>query len=805
VTLLLEATWPQGRLLREYTVLLDPPTFTSGAVRQAVQAPATTPPPPPAAPLQEEPPAAPAAPSVPATTQDSEPRTHLVVRNETLWGIARRYRPDSSVDINQMMLAIYRANPDAFAGNINRLNAGAVLRIPANESAGRIGRRDAAAEVQRQTADWRGASAGDQLRLELVPPADAAASRPAAAASTAGARGGTGELEESRRLLAVKDAELQALRSRIAELERESGKRAADVPVQQTATGSEAVTPPAKPAAAAKKPGAAPAKPAAPRPPAKPAGAPAEKDGNWVGTITDLLTNIWLWAVAAVLLVAGLLVARRRSASGDAAPWVPPSLRGGEDRVPDDDDDMGAEPMIVTEEFAQPRPGTVEVRRLDAGEADEELPLERTISSDSPVNLDESDPLAGADFHMAYGLYDQAANVLTEAISRDPGRRDLQLKLLDVYFVWENAEAFLQQAHALRDLIDNESDPDWKRVVIMGKQLCPDEPLFGSDAVPAAGDIDLALSESGTGTADVVLEGDGGLDIDLDLDLGDGANLELDTGEPRDGQGSYTQEMVTLESPALSGGATMETPTVEASALGRTMEAPTMLAPRSGKTMEMPTVELPSPDMGGTVRMSGLGGDDEHPEPTAEIDLEDLGLDLSGLDEAEGALATGLQEALPGEDLDLDLSDAGLDVSGDSTAEMQGSPTLSQIANAMDKGGSGATPADDTAEQPGISDSMIVSLGGPGEDPTSLGIELELGETSDDGEPDLTATGLRAIGGRRPEDPTMTEVGTKLDLARAYIDMGDPDGARSILNEVLEEGDQSQRQEARQLLDTLDD
>ena len=50
----------------------------------------------------------------------------------------------------------------------------------------------------------------------------------------------------------------------------------------------------------------------------------------------------------------------------------------------------------------------------------------------------------------------------------------------------------------------------------------------------------------------------------------------------------------------------------------------------------------------------------------------------------------------------------------------------------------------------------------------------------------------------------MTEVGTKLDLARAYMDMGDPDGARSILNEVLEEGDQGQRQEARQLLDSLD-
>jgi pilus assembly protein FimV len=56
-----------------------------------------------------------------------------------------------------------------------------------------------------------------------------------------------------------------------------------------------------------------------------------------------------------------------------------------------------------------------------------------------------------------------------------------------------------------------------------------------------------------------------------------------------------------------------------------------------------------------------------------------------------------------------------------------------------------------------------------------------------------------------PDEATMTEVGTKLDLARAYIDMGDPEGARSILNEVLDEGGDSQQQEARQLLEELSD
>jgi pilus assembly protein FimV len=53
------------------------------------------------------------------------------------------------------------------------------------------------------------------------------------------------------------------------------------------------------------------------------------------------------------------------------------------------------------------------------------------------------------------------------------------------------------------------------------------------------------------------------------------------------------------------------------------------------------------------------------------------------------------------------------------------------------------------------------------------------------------------------EPVTMSEVGTKLDLARAYMDMGDPDGARSILEEVVQEGSGSQKQEAQRLLDSI--
>ena len=82
----------------------------------------------------------------------------------------------------------------------------------------------------------------------------------------------------------------------------------------------------------------------------------------------------------------------------------------------------------------------------------------------------------------------------------------------------------------------------------------------------------------------------------------------------------------------------------------------------------------------------------------------------------------------------------------------------------------------------------------------STDLDLDLGLDSD--EP-TQALGPDDVSDDLQEARTMTEVGTKLDLARAYVDMGDPSGARNILEEVLEEGDEAQRQQAQQLLNSL--
>ena len=115
------------------------------------------------------------------------------------------------------------------------------------------------------------------------------------------------------------------------------------------------------------------------------------------------------------------------------------------------------------------------------------------------------------------------------AIAREPERRDLKLKLLEVFFVWGNKEQFLQSAHELAATREQAAPGEWEKIVIMGKQLAPEDPLFtGGAAVSgaAAGGIDLDL-EGGESRIDFDLLGEGvpedaaaGLDLDIGSAVG---------------------------------------------------------------------------------------------------------------------------------------------------------------------------------------------------------------------------------------------------------------------------------------------
>ncbi|WP_419810438.1 FimV/HubP family polar landmark protein [Bacterioplanoides sp.] len=149
---LVELNWPSGRVLREYTVLLDPPVFEEETINPLVVAPAAT-----------------AVTSSAQVSADSNsaaagsrsgndwldtpaaPGTYKVQQNDTLWEIALQTRPSRGVSAQQMMLAIQQQNPNAFiGGNINRLKTHQVLRIPSAADIEQIRTGQAIAEVERQ-------------------------------------------------------------------------------------------------------------------------------------------------------------------------------------------------------------------------------------------------------------------------------------------------------------------------------------------------------------------------------------------------------------------------------------------------------------------------------------------------------------------------------------------------------------------------------------------------------------------------------------------------------------------------------
>jgi pilus assembly protein FimV len=196
---LVELNWPSGRMIREYTLLLDPPVYgaaISSSSKQSIArvesvpessgAPAPRPlpepkglaatePPPPRlvvpAPEPERPPAAPLPAPTPAASVAPSPPSDLagtdrygpVVANESLWSIATRVRPDEGVSIQRMMFAILEANREAFfLDNINSLKKGAVLRIPGREGIGPDDKALAMAEVRRHQVLW------DEYRSQLA-------------------------------------------------------------------------------------------------------------------------------------------------------------------------------------------------------------------------------------------------------------------------------------------------------------------------------------------------------------------------------------------------------------------------------------------------------------------------------------------------------------------------------------------------------------------------------------------------------------------------------------------------------------
>ncbi|MNZ33570.1 hypothetical protein D3C78_509160 [compost metagenome] len=161
---LIEVLWPNGRLLREYTVLLDPPLYSPQTVvaatprlpQAAPVAPRVSAPAPVSRPQPTASAPAAAAPVASSAASRLEGDQYRVGRDDTLWDIAEQARPSGALSVHQTMLAIQDLNPNAFLdGNINRMKSGQVLRLPSEQQIRSRSQADALAQVAAQNSAWR--------------------------------------------------------------------------------------------------------------------------------------------------------------------------------------------------------------------------------------------------------------------------------------------------------------------------------------------------------------------------------------------------------------------------------------------------------------------------------------------------------------------------------------------------------------------------------------------------------------------------------------------------------------------------
>ncbi len=948
---LLEVTWPNGRLMREYAVLVDPPVYAEDSgVEEQVAAPTTQP-------TTTQPQVRQSAPSQPTrststSTRSSGTRT-LGPTNaaDTLWNIAAQIRPNDSVSMQQTMLAIQDLNPDAFIdGNINRLKRGEILRIPDTEQIQSRTRADANREVAVQnrafsspqptvdaTASETSAgssrsseSGGDQLRLVA---AEDAGSRDTQDGGSAGGDsdlpGGvdagqavameqlesarreneelTGrvddlqdQVETLQRLLELKNSQLAEMQNAETESEMPADAAAADgeLPVDEGAdaemaaegesetdsqdesamgsdgmTGEESVTgQPSDAEPGMEMPEATdgesteaasdealpdeaandaemtegaqspePEMPAEQESPVKAAEAapepakPAEKP--FPGNIIDAISNNILYQVALggglIVLLLALLALARRNANREKAFYD--QLNGESDEEADSFD------LSFDEE--------------DHGGA-----------------AKDDDAIAEADAYIAYGRNDQAAQVLETAISREPSRTDLRLKLLGVYAEVQDRSSFdkqfgeiealddeaaLEEATALRaNLEEAESMPsidDLESQLLTGGSDASEteeaQQTQESDEIDFSADFAEPEQEAASEEESVDFSTDFE-DMDLELPESDEQRSETAEADEEASDGSIEYDFSGFED-ADTESVDLETGTDDGDA-----EA------EANEDFDF-SLDEESPD--------SAKADTEEDDLNIDFDTSDLGLEES--DESGSTDAESLEESLE-EDLSIDLPeepaeepkesedvsadeldesflddlDAELDkvASDDAQAEESGAGELDDLELDVSDEDLAlmeefSESDDDTVEPDKTDDASLEDELGledalSGEEPASPEQEVEAAEkvdelpteeagqpaeevsdTDDDTLPPVatpSGAGSSTSGADIDESDLgddddfdflagTDEAATKLDLARAYVEMGDVDGARDILEEVALEGNDEQKAEAQDLLKNL--
>ena len=845
---LMEVRWPSGRVLREFTLLLDPPLYDPTPV--TFSAPVT--PPATAAPRAQRTPAAEPAPAAavpapraaparaPAAT-DGQRRT---TRSDTLWGIALETRPAGS-SVHQTMLAIQDLNPNAFIGNnINTLKAGQTLTLPSAEQAAVRSRAEAIAEVSNQTAAWQNrqpvsepsqrqldarersvasdAPARTQGEDSLRLVAGSAESSDQSVSSSGGPDDGLrdslaqtkeqldsaeqakseltdrladveGQLETLQRLLTLKDAQLAALQRELAD--EGALPDILPVPEDEVATGSEAPGDEALTELADITPTGAAGTDQQEQQPAElteltELEALAQIETETEESSQDVAGNdeeqVALAPAASPGEQSGSGPDNRSTSPATPSTPAPSQMPVAPEAQPENV--QGNSPEALLQRFMQNQAlllGTGAVallvlllilmsiarrnarreeeladnymaRAAAAGQADTTLgddadnfnvALAEAEAETELQPVVPADPLADADELIAQDELNEAAELLEDAIDQEPERADLRLKMMEVEARLENQQGYAIQVEALKKLgvADSSVELMNARYPLMAAGLVTGAALMDteSDTVAEApqGDAEF-LEQPLLGEPELqesVLTEDDGADFDFS-DFGLEEDTAASLADANEQEVGFDLDFDLDEGNAEFSGAA---------------------APSADLPEETPAFDEPLPDS----------------TPSSAEAEQELGLDDDL--QAENLLAEFEAMSRVGEsDLqsDTDTRDAGDGSFSLSDEDLAGFEAQLQTEMQAE---SGAGVPGETPEQPGDNaDSENAS--NASEDLMSDGLDEDFDFLSD-----------------------TDECATKLDLARAYIDMGDEEGARDILAEVVDEGNEQQQQDAREMMGQL--
>lgn len=541
VSLLVELNWQSGRLLREYTFLLDPPAMPAPAASADVAAPPVA-----------QPRATAARPIGGQSAGGQGADRYTVRRGDTLGKIAAQHLPQG-VAMDQMLVALYRANPEAFVdNNVNRLRSGVILNVPDAAAATAIPQGEARREIVAHAADFAeyrrriaarvaeatpeeapssqsssgkitakveepalpSAASKDQVKVsktvdEAKPAADVAGGEMAAAAER------LKSLEEDlvARDKALREAtdRLAALEANIAELQKLIALKNENLAALQ----KQASAAPAAPAATTESapPVAQTPEPVVEQKPETPASAAQQDalDKELKALVAAEPTAPAADAPAAAEPPAPVAAAPEPAPAPTPAPAAPPPAAP-----------PPAEPSFLESLLANPTTlyggggilalllgyGLLRSRKNRAGGAPEATAMASVFPPDqnsvfgetggqsvdtgsssliqtdfsqsglSAIDADEGvDPVAEADVYMAYGRDAQAEEILLDALKGDPNRTAVHLKLMEIYGQRKNMKQFETTATELYSVTGG-NGPDWVKAAEMGRKLDPDNPLF---------------------------------------------------------------------------------------------------------------------------------------------------------------------------------------------------------------------------------------------------------------------------------------------------------------------------------------